>query len=85
MASAAMWVNAALMFRSPFRPDMNSQAVTPFTTTPASETMTITSPPVGAGSIRRWIASQAMPPVTTSSTIAFASAARIEERRRPYV
>ncbi len=74
---------APRMLRSPLRPDMNSRAVKPFTSTPPAATAITVTPAVGAGCMNRITASQAMPPVTSISTMALDSAARIVEPRRP--
>jgi len=50
---------------------------------PTSATQITVSPATGIGAARRLIASQAMPPVTTSRSAAFSSATRIDELRRP--
>ena len=82
-ASAAMCRKAPLMLMSRLRPDMNSSAVSPLMTTPIAATTTTSWPATGCGSAKRRIASQAMAPVTTSSSTALASEAMIEDFFRP--
>jgi len=84
-ASAAMCKNAPLMFKSFFRPVKNNVAVTPFNTMPTAATTIMVFPATSAGLAKRRIASQLMPPTATINRIALASAAKIDERPRPYV
>jgi hypothetical protein len=53
------------------------------TITPASATQITVLLSTGTGACSRRIASQTIPPVATTSSIALASAARIVEPRRP--
>ena len=71
------------MLRSPLRPAMNNSAVEPLMTTPTAATMTTIMPESGSGDWRRRIASQAIPPVMTSSRTALASATRMVLPRNP--
>ena len=82
-ASAAMCRKAPWMLRSFSRPRMNISAVPPLTSTPTPATQNTIPVATGSGACRRWTASQAMAPMATSSSMALASAARIELRRRP--
>ena len=74
---------ALLTLRSLLRPAANIIAVTPLTTMPTAATAIISTPAAGCGCIRRSTASQAMAPVTSASSTALASAARIDEEARP--
>ena len=71
------------MLTSDLLPDMNSAAVTPFTTTPMAATTITVSPPTGSDDCRRWMASSASAPIANSSSMALASAARMEARAQP--
>ena len=71
------------MLRSPFRPEANSHAVAPLTRMPNAATTTIVRPAGCGGAKKRVTASQAIAPVTSSSTTPLPSAARIDERRSP--
>jgi hypothetical protein len=62
---------------------MNIKAVAPLIATPIAATQIIVMPTTRSGCTSRRIASQESAPVTASKMIAFASAAKIEERRNP--
>ena len=73
------------MFTTPIRPRANSHAVTPLIRMPTAATAETVSPGTVAGSPKRFTASTEMAPIATSSSTAFASAARIVDPFRPYV
>ena len=82
-ASAAMCRNAPRMLRSSSRPRMNIRAVPPLTSTPTPATQNTMPVATASGACNRWTASSAMAPMATSSSMALASAARIELRLSP--
>jgi hypothetical protein len=84
-ASAAMCKNAPLILISRLRTAMNSNAETVLMTTPAAATHMTVLAATTSGCAIRPIASQAIPTTTTSNTMALVRAAKIEDRRKPYV
>ena len=64
---------------------MNSSAVARLTAMPTAATAITTLPSVAAGCASRNTASHAIAPVTSVSSVALASAARIDVPRSPYV
>ena len=57
--------------------------MTPLMAMPTAATAIMVTPAAGCGCISRSTASQAIAPVTSASSTALASAARIEDERRP--
>src|SRR3546814_18715133 len=84
-ASAAMWMNAPRILRSPFLPRANRSAVAVLMTMPMDATTMTVPPATGCGDPSLLIASKAMAPITTSSNSPLSSAARIEDPRNPSV
>ena len=82
-ASPAMCTKALRMFRSSSPPRMNSSAVPRLMKMPMPATTITVTPWVGSGALRRPMASQASEPIATSSSSAFANAARMDARFQP--